>query len=101
DTSIMEAKLSSRGSMSVATCNRLCLVCPRCLLGAAYKSPACIRLCPQGQSYLQAPSTGCKPDVSDIRTSYVSRQCTSSDGDSAVPCLLMRLATPDWLLLAS
>ncbi|GJS46390.1 hypothetical protein Tco_0596511 [Tanacetum coccineum] len=69
----MEAKLSSRGSMSVATCNRLCI----------------------------APSTGCRPDVSDIHTSYVSRQCTSSDGDSVAPCLLMRLATPDWLLPAS
>ncbi|GJY69038.1 hypothetical protein Tco_0472020 [Tanacetum coccineum] len=38
--------------------------------------------------------------VRDIRTSYVSRQCTSSDGDNAAPCLLRRLATPDWLLLA-
>ncbi|GJV48901.1 hypothetical protein Tco_1439113 [Tanacetum coccineum] len=37
----------------------------------------------------------------DIRTSYVSCQCTSSDGDSAAPCLLRRLATPDWLTLAS
>ncbi|GKB56379.1 hypothetical protein Tco_0912565, partial [Tanacetum coccineum] len=54
-------------------CIRLCLVCPSCLLEAAY--------------------------VCDIRTSYVSRQCTSSDGDSAAPCLLRRLATPDWLAL--
>ncbi|GJR34315.1 retrovirus-related pol polyprotein from transposon TNT 1-94 [Tanacetum coccineum] len=35
------------------------------------------------------------------RTSVVSRQCTSSDGDSAALCLLRRLATPDWLALAS
>ncbi|GJZ89993.1 hypothetical protein Tco_0661920, partial [Tanacetum coccineum] len=39
--------------------------------------------------------------VCDIHTSYVSRQCTSSDEDSAAPCLLRRLATPDWLTLAS
>ncbi|GJV78268.1 hypothetical protein Tco_1509852 [Tanacetum coccineum] len=78
DTSIVEAKLSSRGSTSVATC---------------------IRLWPRGQSCLHAPSTGCRPDVCDICTSYVSRQCTNSDGDSAPPCLLRRLATPDWLLL--
>ncbi|GKC23857.1 hypothetical protein Tco_1026007 [Tanacetum coccineum] len=100
DTSIVEAKLSSRGSMTVAACIRLCLVCPSCLLGAACKSPACIRLCPRGQSYLHAPSTSCGPDVCDIRTSYVSRQCTSSEGDNAAPCLLRRLATPEWLLLA-
>ncbi|GJY45223.1 hypothetical protein Tco_0433436 [Tanacetum coccineum] len=67
---------------------------------AACKSPTCIRLCLRGQSFLHAPSTGCKPDVCDIRTSYVSRQCTSSDGDNPAPCLLRRLATPDWLLLA-
>ncbi|GKG03620.1 hypothetical protein Tco_0311256, partial [Tanacetum coccineum] len=41
------------------------------------------------------------PDVYDIRTSYVSYQCTSSVGDNAAPCLLRILATPDWLLLAS
>ncbi|GKB02335.1 hypothetical protein Tco_0830424 [Tanacetum coccineum] len=82
-------------------CIRLCLVCPSCLLEAACKSLACIRLCPRGQSCLHAPSTGCGPDVCDIRTSYVRRQCTSSDGDSAAPCLLRGLATPDWLLLAS
>ncbi|GJX39514.1 hypothetical protein Tco_0252817 [Tanacetum coccineum] len=96
----MEAKLSSRGSTSVAASIRLCLVCPSCLLGAACKSPACIRLYLRGQSCLHAPSTGCGPDVYDIRTSYVSRQCTSSDRDGATPCLLKRLATPDWLLLA-
>ncbi|GJZ57691.1 hypothetical protein Tco_0613185, partial [Tanacetum coccineum] len=56
--------------------------------------------CPRGQSCLHAPSTGCGPDVCDIRTSCVSRQCTSSDRDSAASCLLRRLATPDWLLLA-
>ncbi|GJZ82980.1 zinc finger BED domain-containing protein RICESLEEPER 2-like protein, partial [Tanacetum coccineum] len=50
-------------------------------------------------SCLHAPSTCCGPDVCDIRTSYVSRQYTSSDGDSAAPCLLKRLATPDWLRL--
>ncbi|GJX41634.1 hypothetical protein Tco_0256624 [Tanacetum coccineum] len=82
-------------------CIRLCLVCPGCLLGAACKSLACIRLCPRGQSCLHAPSTYCGPDVCDIHTSYVSRQCTSFDGDSAAPCLLRRLATPDWLALAS
>ncbi|GKG51643.1 hypothetical protein Tco_0544281, partial [Tanacetum coccineum] len=49
---------------------------------------------------LHAPSNGCEPDICDIRTSYVSRQCTSSDGDSAAPCLLRRLATSDWLLFA-
>ncbi|GJZ48503.1 hypothetical protein Tco_0602335 [Tanacetum coccineum] len=95
DTSIVEAKLSSRGSTSVAACIRLCLVCPSCLLGAACKSLACIRLCPRGQSCLHAPSTGCGPDVCDICTSYVSRQCTSSDGDNASPYLLRRLATPN------
>ncbi|GKC06308.1 hypothetical protein Tco_0997918 [Tanacetum coccineum] len=86
---------------------------------AACKSLACIRLCPWGQSCLHALSTSCGPDVCDIRTSYVSRQCTSYDGDSVAPCLLRRLAapcllkglaapcllrglaTPDWLLLAS
>ncbi|GJT29240.1 hypothetical protein Tco_0909515 [Tanacetum coccineum] len=68
---------------------------------AACKSLACIRLCPRGQSCLHAPSTCCGPDVCDIRTSYVSHQCTSSDGDSAAPCLLRRLTTPDWLTLAS
>ncbi|GJX15529.1 hypothetical protein Tco_0216361 [Tanacetum coccineum] len=93
-----------------AACIRLCLMCSSCLLGAACKSLACIRLCPRGQSCLHALSTSCRPDVCDIRTSYVSRQCTSSDEDSAAPCLLRRLAapyllrglaTPDWLLLAS
>ncbi|GJY01812.1 hypothetical protein Tco_0359964, partial [Tanacetum coccineum] len=70
---------------------------------AACKSLACIRLCPQGQSCLHAPSTCCGPDVCDIRTSYVSRQCTSSDGDSAAPCLLRGLAIdlPGWMVLAS
>ncbi|GKF61167.1 hypothetical protein Tco_0181221, partial [Tanacetum coccineum] len=67
---------------------------------AACKSPACIRLCPRGQSCLPAPSTGCGLDVCDIHASYVSRQCTSSDRDGAAFCLLRRLATPDWLLLA-
>ncbi|GKE75388.1 hypothetical protein Tco_1537429, partial [Tanacetum coccineum] len=72
-----------------------------CLLEAVCKSLACMTLCPWGQIYLQAPSTGCGPDVCDIRTSYISHQCTSSDEDSAAPCLLRGLATPDWLLLAS
>ncbi|GKF98110.1 hypothetical protein Tco_0296893, partial [Tanacetum coccineum] len=62
---------------------------------AACKSSACIRLYARGQSCLHAPSTGCGRDVCDIRTSYVSHQCTSSDGDSAAPCLLRRPATPD------
>ncbi|GKE73532.1 hypothetical protein Tco_1535573 [Tanacetum coccineum] len=65
------------------------------------KSLACIRLCSQGQSCLHAPSPSYGPDVCDIRTSYISHQCTSSDEDSAAPCLLRGLATPDWLLLAS
>ncbi|GJZ59851.1 hypothetical protein Tco_0615667, partial [Tanacetum coccineum] len=52
---------------SVTACIRLCLVCQSCLLGTAY--------------------------VCDIRTSYVNRQCTSSDGDSVAPCLMRRLAT--------
>ncbi|GKB80276.1 retrovirus-related pol polyprotein from transposon TNT 1-94 [Tanacetum coccineum] len=57
-------------------CLRLCLVCPSCLLGAAY--------------------------ICDVRTSYVSRrQCTSSDGDDVAPCLLGGLATPALLVLAS
>ncbi|GKC90052.1 hypothetical protein Tco_1150701, partial [Tanacetum coccineum] len=64
----MEAKLSSRGSTSVAACIRLCLVCPSYLLGASCKSLACIRLCPQGQSCLHTLSTGCGSDVCDIRT---------------------------------
>ncbi|GKG41325.1 hypothetical protein Tco_0470537, partial [Tanacetum coccineum] len=101
DTSIVEAKLSFRGSTSVAACIRLCLVYPSCLLGVACKSPACIRLCPRGQRCLHAPSTSCGPGGCDILTPYVSRQCTSSDGDSATPCLLRRLATPEWLLLTS
>ncbi|GJU41901.1 hypothetical protein Tco_1194858, partial [Tanacetum coccineum] len=83
------------------SCIRLCLVCPSCLLEAACKSLACIRLCPLGQSCLHVPSTGCGPDVCEIRTSYVSRQCTSFNGDSDAPCLLRGLATPDWLLFAS
>ncbi|GJT00497.1 hypothetical protein Tco_0821666 [Tanacetum coccineum] len=82
-------------------CIRLCLVCPSCLLEAACKSLACIRHCPRGQSCLHAPSTGCGPNVCDIRTSYISLRCTSSDGDSATPCLLRGLATPYWLLFAS
>ncbi|GKD08768.1 cucumber peeling cupredoxin-like protein [Tanacetum coccineum] len=68
-------------------------------IGAACKSLACIRLYPRGQSCLYAPSTCCGSYVCDIRTSYISRQCTSSDGDNIAPCLLRRLATPDWLLL--
>ncbi|GKA13962.1 hypothetical protein Tco_0693608 [Tanacetum coccineum] len=68
---------------------------------SACKSLACIRLCPRGQSFLHAPSTCCGPDVCDIRTSYISRQCTSSDGDITALCLLRRLATPDWLTFAS
>ncbi|GKG00353.1 hypothetical protein Tco_0302043, partial [Tanacetum coccineum] len=40
-------------------------------------------------------------DVCDIRTSYVSRQCTSSDGDNAAPCLPRGLTVLDWLVLAS
>ncbi|GKG21250.1 hypothetical protein Tco_0383845 [Tanacetum coccineum] len=65
----------------------------------------------QTLSYVSKLSSGCSvPDVCDIRTSYVSRQCTSSDGDSAAHCLLRRLAapyllrglaTPDLLLFAS
>ncbi|GKE11689.1 hypothetical protein Tco_1415240 [Tanacetum coccineum] len=97
----MEAKLSSRGSTSVATCIRLCLVCPSYLLGAACKSLACVRLCPRGQSCLYALSTGCGPNACDIRTSYVSGQYTSFVGDNAAPCLLGGLATSDWLFLAS
>ncbi|GKC63859.1 hypothetical protein Tco_1096457 [Tanacetum coccineum] len=101
---LLEAALQS------LACIRLCLICPSCLLGAACNSLACIRLCPRGQSCLHALSTSCGLDVCNIRISYVSRQCTSSDGDSAAPCLLRRLAapyllkglaTPDWLLLAS
>ncbi|GJX14335.1 hypothetical protein Tco_0206093 [Tanacetum coccineum] len=65
---------------------------------AACKSLACIRLCPRGQSCLHAPSTCCGPDVCDIHTSYVSRQCTSSVGDNAAPCLLRRLAIPNLLV---
>ncbi|GJZ58419.1 hypothetical protein Tco_0613913 [Tanacetum coccineum] len=34
------------------------------------------------------------PDVYDIRISYVSRQCTSFDGDNVAPYLLRRLAAP-------
>ncbi|GJZ92041.1 hypothetical protein Tco_0664106 [Tanacetum coccineum] len=75
-------------------CIRLCPMCQSCLLGAACKSLTCARLCPQGQNCLYAPSTDYGPDVCDIRTSYVSRQCTSSDGDNVAPCLLRRLAAP-------
>ncbi|GJX90156.1 pectinesterase inhibitor 9-like protein [Tanacetum coccineum] len=39
--------------------------------------------------------------VCDIRTSYVSRQCTSSDGDNAAPCLPRGLAVLDWLPVAT
>ncbi|GJR48057.1 reverse transcriptase [Tanacetum coccineum] len=39
--------------------------------------------------------------VCDIRTSYVSHQCTNSNEDNAVPCLLRGLAVLDWLVLAS
>ncbi|GJX28573.1 hypothetical protein Tco_0236652 [Tanacetum coccineum] len=64
------------------------------VLGAACKSLACIRLCPRGQSYLHVPSTGCGIDVCDIRTSYISHQCISSDEDNVAPCLLRGLAAP-------
>ncbi|GKF99501.1 hypothetical protein Tco_0301192 [Tanacetum coccineum] len=73
--SIVEAKLSSRGSTQSLHVSDF-VFC------------------------LHAPSIGCGPDVCGIRTSYVSRQCTSSNGDDAAPCLLRRLATPEWLLLA-
>ncbi|GJS36238.1 hypothetical protein Tco_0534620 [Tanacetum coccineum] len=75
--------------------------CGGVVTGAACKSMACVRLCSRGQSCLHALSTGCGPYAYDIRTSYVSRQYTSSVGDSAAPCLLRGLATSDWLLLAS
>nr|GEU65013.1 hypothetical protein [Tanacetum cinerariifolium] len=78
-----QSSTNARGGTSVAACIRLYLVCPSCL---------------HAPSSLHAPSTGCGPDVCDIRTSYVRRQFTSSDGDSAALCLLRRLATPDWLL---
>ncbi|GJW50487.1 hypothetical protein Tco_0091838 [Tanacetum coccineum] len=39
--------------------------------------------------------------VSKLSSRGIVRQCTSSDGDSAAPCLMRRLVTPDWLLLAS
>ncbi|GKD91435.1 hypothetical protein Tco_1366942 [Tanacetum coccineum] len=51
------------------------------------------------RKYPDAKCTCRGPDVCDTRTSYVSRQHTSSDGDNAAPCLLRRLATPDWLHL--
>nr|GEW61014.1 putative reverse transcriptase domain-containing protein [Tanacetum cinerariifolium] len=60
---------------------------------AARKSLACIRLCPRGQSCLHALSNGCGTDVCDIRTSYVSHQCTSFVGYNVAPCLLRGLAT--------
>nr|GEW23055.1 hypothetical protein [Tanacetum cinerariifolium] len=69
-------------------------MCPNFLLEATRKSLACIKLCPRGQSCLYAPSTGCGTDVCDIRTSYVSHQCTSSVGDNVAPYLLRGLATP-------
>ncbi|GKC49862.1 hypothetical protein Tco_1072607 [Tanacetum coccineum] len=52
------------------------------------------KLSSRDNTCLHAPSTGCGPDVCNIRTSYVSRQCTSFDGDNVAPCLLRRLATP-------
>ncbi|GJX04169.1 hypothetical protein Tco_0190085 [Tanacetum coccineum] len=64
------------------------------LLRAARQSLTCIRLFPRGQSCLHALSTGCGPDVYDIRTSYVNRQCNSSDRYNVAPCLLRRLAAP-------
>nr|GEV71118.1 hypothetical protein [Tanacetum cinerariifolium] len=69
-------------------------MCQSCLLGVACKLLTCARLCPRGQSCLHAPGTDYGPAVCDIRTSYVSRQCTSSDRDNAAPCLLRRLAAP-------
>ncbi|GJT00499.1 hypothetical protein Tco_0821668 [Tanacetum coccineum] len=74
DKSIMGAKLSSRGSTSVA---------------GMY----------QTLSYMSKLSS--RGNVCDIRTSFISHQYTSSDRDSVAPCLLRGLATPDWLLLAS
>ncbi|GJV28537.1 hypothetical protein Tco_1384985 [Tanacetum coccineum] len=41
----------------------------------------------------------CGPERLVFRTLYISRQCTSSDGDNAAPCLLRGLAVLDWLLL--
>ncbi|GKA14233.1 hypothetical protein Tco_0693879 [Tanacetum coccineum] len=72
-----EAKLSSRGSTSVAS---------------MYQTLSCM---------FGLSSRVSVPDVCDIHTSYVNRQCTSSDGDSAAPCFLRRLATSNWLALAS
>ncbi|GJR60431.1 hypothetical protein Tco_1502593 [Tanacetum coccineum] len=97
DTSIVEAKLSSRGNTSVASMYQTL----SCMSRLSSRGSMCIKLCPRGQSCLHAPSTYCGPDVCDIHTSYVSRQCTSSDGDSAASCLPRRLAPPDWLVLAS
>ncbi|GKC35218.1 hypothetical protein Tco_1047602, partial [Tanacetum coccineum] len=73
-----------------------------CLLEAARQLLTCIRLCLRGQSCLHALSTGCGPNVCAIRTSYVSRQCTSflpleetscslSPEETAAPYLLRRL----------
>ncbi|GJX28577.1 hypothetical protein Tco_0236656 [Tanacetum coccineum] len=73
-------ELSSRGSTSVASMYQT--------LSSGSKLSSC-------------SSTCCGPDVCDIRTSYVSRQCTSSDGDNAAPCLPRGLAILDWLVLAS
>ncbi|GJU08828.1 hypothetical protein Tco_1125258 [Tanacetum coccineum] len=50
-----------------------------------------------GSKLSSCSSTCCGPDVCDIRTSYVSRQCTSSDGDNAAPCLPRGLAVLDLL----
>ncbi|GKC84108.1 ATP-dependent DNA helicase RRM3-like protein [Tanacetum coccineum] len=52
-------------------------------------------------------ATICTPDAEKIvpytavELKEADKHYTSSDGDSATPCLLRRLATPDWLLLAS
>ncbi|GKE54641.1 hypothetical protein Tco_1489797 [Tanacetum coccineum] len=74
------SRLSSRGSVYVAGMHQT--------LSSGSKLSSC-------------SSTCCGPDVCDIRTSYVSRQCTSSDGDNAAPCLPRGLAVLDWLVLAS
>ncbi|GJY73540.1 hypothetical protein Tco_0477971 [Tanacetum coccineum] len=59
----------------------MCVTCPVHVSSVA----AMYQFCLQGQSCPHVPSTGYGPDVCTIRTSYVSCQCTSSDGDSALP----------------
>ncbi|GJZ35496.1 hypothetical protein Tco_1416980 [Tanacetum coccineum] len=97
----MGAKLSSRGSMSVASMYQTLSCMSRLSSRSSVYVAGMHQTLSSGSKLSSCSSTCCGPDVCDIRTLYISRQCTSSDGDNAAPCLLRGLAVLDWLVLAS